>query len=44
MQRAALVYLSRANRFSRSPFQVADYLLADEAGRICHEHAWGDAA
>lgn len=28
VQRAALVYLSRANRFSRSPSQVADYLLA----------------
>lgn len=28
VQQAALMYLSRANRFSRSPSQVADYLLA----------------
>lgn len=28
VQRATLVYLARANRFSRSPSQVADYLLA----------------
>ncbi len=27
-QRSALAYLSRANRFSRSPSQVADYLMA----------------
>ena len=27
-QRAALVYLARANRFSRAPSHVADYLLA----------------
>lgn len=28
VQRAALIYLARANRFSRAPSQVAEYLLA----------------
>ena len=53
-QRAALAYLARANRFSRAPSQVADYLgttrgtvsqtlkALDSKGHIAAEAAPGD--